>query len=551
MSLYEVLDRFVATGVLACAGLVGADIDPSSPLDGAEFSARLRSDKFSELFGGALDALAHTLWFANERQGIPLAAAEHHAATLTGLLGEVRFAPGEIAQAFTAARGQLATNPSAGISTPGSHLANLWLDKASGAGALARTGLDIEISRFLMSEMLTQVIDRTPLLSTLAPAIAEHRTALASPRLRAQAAAPAAPAVDTSPGSPPRARPVLVAPAPQTNLPTPNLPAAGATAEVQARHRLPEGALRRLQQILAQQPMSAEQRLARLDELGAWLISTVAYLRKPTNDAPAQRQAKLDAAAALEAGDLERAMEHLRTVREHTRDSRRRVEARIAEELHALRLEMIEEAAATARLGELALARMNLDAAADHFADAAGQLPASEGALELDYRQKQAEALAAKAETTGDARALHASAQAFRKCRSLVAGTTEPRTRTRINVGLGDMLTALAARDPGDTLGLEEAVAAYVDAIAAIDRATKPMQWALVQLSHAAALIELGKRFDRHRHWTQAATVLMPALEVFESRNAMDLAEAARAKLRDIAGGLAEAPAKGLLSRPA
>lgn len=554
MSLYEVLDRFVATGVLACAGLVGADIDPSSPLDGAEFSARLRSDKFSELFGGALDALAHTLWFANERQGIPLAAAEHHAATLTGLLGEVRFAPGEIAKAFTAARGQLAANPSAGISTPGSHLANLWLDKASGAGALARTGLDIEISRFLMSEMLTQVIDRTPLLSTLAPAIAEHRTTLASARQRPQAAAPAAPAapaVDTSPGSPPRARPVLVAPAPPTNLPTPNLPAAVATAEVQARHRLPDGALRRLQQILAQQPMSAEQRLARLDELGAWLISTVAYLRKPTNDAPAQRQAKLDAAAALEAGDFERAMEYLRAVREHTRDSRRRVEARIAEELHALRLEMIEEAAATARLGELALARMDLDAAADHFADAAGQLPASEGALELDYRQKQAEALAAKAETTGDARALQASAQAFRKCRSLVTGTTEPRTRTRINVGLGDMLTALAARHPGDTLGLEEAIAAYADAITAIDRATKPMQWALVQLSHAAALIELGKRFDRHRHWTQAATVLMPALEVFESRNAMDLAEAARAKLRDIAGGLAEAPAQGLLSRPA
>lgn len=549
MSLYEVLDRFVATGVLACAGLVGADIDPASPLDGAEFSARLRSDKLNEPFGAALDALAHTLWFANERQGIPLVASEHYATTLTKLLGEVRFAPGEIAKAFTAARGQLSSPAGAPPSTPGSHLANLWLDKATAAGALVRTGLDLEISRFLLSEMLTHVIDRTLLLSTLAPAIAEHRTALATARQRPQPSTPTAPraapqADDASLANLNRPRPVLVAP-------PVNLPAASATAEIQARHRLPEGALRRMQQILSQQPMSAEQRLARLDELGAWLISTVAYLRKPTNDAPPQRRSKHEAAAALEAGDFEQAMEHLRAVREHTRDGRRRVEARIAEELQSLRLEMIEEAAATSRLGELALARMDLDSAADHFADAAGQLPASESALELDYRQKQAEALAAKAETTGDVRALQASAQAFRKCRSLVTTATEPRTRTRINVGLGDMLAALAARHPNETIELEEAIAAYADAIAAVDRATKPMQWALVQLSHAAALIELGRRFDRHRHWTLAATLLMPALEVFESRNAMDLAEAARAKLRDIAGGLADTPAQGFLSRPA
>ena len=45
--------------------------------------------------------------------------------------------------------------------------------------------------------------------------------------------------------------------------------------------------------------MSAEQRLARLDELAAWLIATVAHLRKPSNEPAAQRQAKLGAAAAF------------------------------------------------------------------------------------------------------------------------------------------------------------------------------------------------------------------------------------------------------------
>jgi hypothetical protein len=120
----------------------------------------------------------------------------------------------------------------------------------------------------------------------------------------------------------------------------------------------------------------------------------------------------------------------------------------------------------------------------------------------------------------------------------------------RINVGLGDMLMALGIRRPGDTTALEEAVAAFNDAVAATDRALKPMQWALVQLSHGAALVELGQRHDRDRHWHTAATVLMPALDVFESRGASDLAEAARAKLRTIALALGEAPEPGMLPAP-
>ena len=320
---------------------------------------------------------------------------------------------------------------------------------------------------------------------------------------------------------------------------------------VQARQRLSEGALRRLQQALAQQPMSSEQRLARLEETAAWLITTVSFLRRSTNDPAAQRQAKLEAANALEAGDFERAMESLKLVREHTRESRRRTETRIAEELQALRQQMMEEAAATARLAELALARMDLEAAADHFADAAGQLPANESGLELEYRQKQAEALAARAETTGDLRVIEAAAQAFRRCRNLLTPALDARLRMRINVGLGDMLVALGGRRADDAIELEEAVSAYGQAIEAVDRAAKPMQWALVQLSHAAALIELGKRSDRARCWKLAATSLMPALEVFDTRGADDLAEAARAKLRSIADGIADAEGASLLSRQA
>lgn len=540
MSFFEVLDRFVATGVLACAGLVGAEIPDSAPLDGTSLSARLRTHETNAVYGAALDALAHSVWFARERQGIALDKAERHASQLASLLAKVRFAPGEIAAAFAAARAKPADTAGRMVATPGAHLAELWLAKASGAGALASAGLEIEVCRFLLGEMLALVVDRGTLLNSLAPVLAEHRTALsakpAPTQVSAEVRPPANPSVDPAAASPQPA----------------GLPAPAAVAELKARHQLPEPALRRFQAILAQQSMSGEQRLARLDELAGWLVATVAVLRKPHNEATEVRAAKHDAAAALEAGDLERAMDLLKTVREHMRESRRRAEARIADELQTLRVQMVEEAKATARLGELALARMDLDAAADHFADAAGQLPASEGALELEYRQRQAEALAAKAETTGDPRMLEAAAQAFRACRRLIVSETDERTRVRINVGLGDMLLALGLRRPDQSIELEEAITVFADAVSATDRAVKPMQWALIQLSHAAALIELGQRRDRNANWRTAAAALMPALAVFESRGADDLAQATRDKLRVIAGALAEPPAAaGMLPAPA
>ena len=193
-----------------------------------------------------------------------------------------------------------------------------------------------------------------------------------------------------------------------------------AVAELRARHNIPESALKRLQSILAQQQMTGEQRLARLDELAGWLAATVAHLRAPSNEAAEARRVKAQAADALEAGELERAMDLLKAIREHVREARRRAEARLAEELQTLKAQMTEEAAATARLGELAMARHDLDAAAEHFADASGQLPAEQPALELGYRYRRAEALAAKAETTGEPGAIEAAAAAYRVCLRLV-----------------------------------------------------------------------------------------------------------------------------------
>ncbi|CAN0450380.1 unnamed protein product, partial [Phaeothamnion confervicola] len=150
------------------------------------------------------------------------------------------------------------------------------------------------------------------------------------------------------------------------------------------------------------------------------------------------------------------------------------------------------EAAATARLGELGMARMEFAIAAEFFADAAGQLPAKETGLEFDYRQRHAEALAGHAETTGDSRVLEAAAQAFRQCRRLLVRERDPGSWVRTSVGLGDMLMGLASCSSHPEIPIEEAVVSFAEAAEVIDRNAQPRQWGLVQMSYASALIEQG-----------------------------------------------------------
>lgn len=523
MSLYEALDRFAGAGVLACAGLAGAALPASVPIDGAAISRLLRERRLGETFGVVLDTLAHDIWSAQETHGFPQAMSEAHVAALSELLDKVRFDAAELA----ASRDQLPVD-----------LAMRWISRANSMQLLSGPGLSEDLCRFLLERMLSLVVHDPGFLAALGPVLQEFR---------ARHTARSSPAALPAPAPPPRAPSTAAAP------PTPAAiaPRSTAVADIKTRHNLPDGALRRLQAVLAQQSLTSEQRLARLDELAGWLAATAASLRRPTNEIAEIRHIKSQAAAALEQGGFEQAMDLLRAVREHVREARRRTEARLTEELHTLKSQMIEEAAATARLGELALARHDLDAAAEHFADAAGQLPAGEPALELGYRYRRAEAIAAKAEQSGEISAIEAAAMAYRICLRLVIPEQDAAAWARINAGLGDMLLALGARLTQSTIELDEAARAFASAAGTIDKAAKPMQWALVQLSASAALIELGARANREQHWKAAAGLLLPVLEVFESRGALDLADAARSKLRMIAAGL-EAPIdRALLARPA
>lgn len=556
MSLYEALDQFVGAGVLACAAVVGHAMPDGQLIDGAGFSRFLRERKNGEEIGFVLDAFAHEIWLAQDQRGFPQRVCEAHAAGLAPLLGLVRLTAADLLPAVETARNALAAGGQSGRPPARQQLAEIWLARARPGGHLLRAGLIEDIARFLLETLFHHVIEQPRLLTAVKPMLAEYMRLPAAP-----ATPPALPGPVPATAVPPAQQaPVSAAAAPSApapaQVPASNVvaapPVGSQVAQIKARHGIGDGALRRFQAILATQPMTGEQRLARLDELAAWLVATVAQLTRPANDPPELARLKAEAAAALDAGDFERAMDLLREVRSHLREGRRRTEARLAEEIEALRQQMIEEAAAAARMGELAFARCEHDAAAALFEEAAGNLPITERKLELEYRQRQAEALAAKAETTGDSNALSAAAAAFRKALALIDMTQDPSGWARNNVGLGDMLVALGSREAATGPELEQAAAAYEAAVAVIDRAAHPMRWALVQLSRAVALIEIGNRGERDRNWLAAASILMPALEVFESRNAADLAEAARSRLRVLHAALEPArPPRALPAKSA
>lgn len=539
MSVYEALDRFVGAGVLSCAGSVGCEMPAGAVRDGAAFSRFLRERGEGAGFGSVLDALAHEIWLAQERLGFPPRVSEAHAAALAQLLEDVRPSPDLVAALVNPAKQGLLADPAAASAGRRAILDDV-LGRAKAGGHFERSALIEDLVSFLLECLLLFLLGHERLLITLQPALAAYKAELES------ASAPQAPGpvAQTAPAAAPSPPPAATASASGSIVP---MHAAGGPGEavtrpavapmsvaaIKARHGIGDGAMNRFETALAAQNLNAEQRLERLDELAAWLASTVAQLTRPGNEDAALRRLKAEAAAALAGGDFERAVQLLRDVRLEAREGRRRSEQRLAEEMQNLQHQMAEEAAAVARLAELALARFDYDGAAELFGEAATTVPKTEPQLELRYRLRQADALAMKGEERGDLAAMAGAVRAYREALALSDRARDAVGWALLKVSLANALAAIGWRDPG-TPELAAAVAAYDEALEVLSRKTAPMRWAVAQLSRGAALIRLGENADLERRWLAAASALVPALEVFESIGATEYVELARAKLRQI-----------------
>jgi len=529
VSLYESLDRFLAAGLIACAPGLGCAL-PAGAGDAAAFSRLLRGRGEGEEFGRVLDVLAQEIWLARDRRGFPQETCERHALALADVLMRVGPAAEQVARAIEQTGPGGGHEPAQSMHARPIHqaIAADVLARARSERLLARELVVEEVAQFLLEQLFFYLLAGPRLLAVLRPALTAYAASLI-PGDRRSLSLAIANGVERRFAPPP--------PAPDAFGRGPAAPLADWIAQAAAiavRYKLSDGAQRRFVSILAAQNLAPEQRLERYEEMARWLEATLLQLAKPTNQGPQVTRLKAAAAAALAAGDLEGAFDLLKQVSTALRECRRQTEARLTEEIDALRQQMTEEAASTASLAELALARFDYDAAAELFGQAAASAPKSDPAAELGYLLRQAETLYRKGGERDDRAALAAAAEAYSRALAMFPRGARSESWVRANINLANALVATAAADAAGRPRLEAAVEAYRNALGAIDRNKAPLRWALTQLSAGAALIRLGEIADRSRHWRAAAAALMPALEAFEQQGSTVYAEFARLTLRQL-----------------
>ena len=550
MSLYESLEVFVGAGVLALVPAMGCQVPPGGALQGAEFSAFLRSRGEGGPIGEVLDRLAHQIWLSQDTRGIPMHVAEEHARKLVPLIDSCRPDP-EVVRA--ALNGQHA----AGLTGAVSALVGSLVARAKDVGVWQLHQRLEDVCTFLLEQLFVQVLGDPRLLRDLSPAASEFFARMA--------ASPSgiAPALESTP---------------RAELPVP-VNAEPDLASLKERYGLSDRALQRFSAIAEKQRTLPAREAWQITELAQWLQETRQQLLRPTNEPAEIRQLKAKAAEALVNGDFEAAMELLKDVRRAFREVRRRTEQRLQEEMEQLRAEQHQEALATADVAELAMARMDFQHAAELFEEAADGVGRSDPAAALRYTMRRADALyyageengnipllrqavniyAKAAELAGsnsDAKGLATASQglgnallaiaehepskavyeqatiAFRTTLEVLSRETDPRIWALARVGLGNALASMSEVGQASALTLEQAAVAYRGALEVFSREGEPMRWAVTRLNLSTVLIRLGELKDRRENWLAAAAAIVPALEVFEAHGATAQAEAARRALK-------------------
>ena len=264
-------------------------------------------------------------------------------------------------------------------------------------------------------------------------------------------------------------------------------------ARIREKYEISEIAQSRVLVLLDSQGVVGDQRLARFESLAAWLQEARAQLMRPTNEDGDLRKLKTRAADALAAGDLVLAMETLKHVRRALRDGRRRIEARLEDEVSALKVQMTEEARAAARLAELAVARRDYIVAADLFFEAADCLPKSARDEVWRYHLARADALFRKADEDDDEAALGEALAGYGGVLKLLADGSNARAAALANLGLGRALHRQAEGTAG--VGrLADAIVAFRKAVVLISVDDAPVLWGETHGALARSLSLSGQR---------------------------------------------------------
>lgn len=503
MSIFEAMERLAGAALLALAPALKVAVPPSQRGRGVDLVQMLRQRGAGDVIDGYVGELTREIWVGAETRSLPQEALERHFRDLAGIVATCELSEEAIAGAL---------DPAAGGDRARRIAIDLFL-KARDDGALEAHKLSEDVALFVLERSFARLLRDPQRMAALSPLVAEFS---ATP----DAAPATAPAAAESTTEPPVPVAQVSSAAPTTAVPA---PAAAPVVEPQRReermvtelarirekYEITEVAQSRILVLLDSQGAVGDQRLARFESLAEWLQEARAQLMRPTNENGDLRKLKTRAADALAAGDLVLAMETLKHVRRALRDGRRRIEARLEDEVSALKVQMTEEARAAARLAELAVARRDYLEAADLFFEAADCLPKSGRDEAWRYHLARADALFRKADEDDDEAALGEALAGYGGVLKLLADGSNARAAALANLGLGRALHRQAELTTG--VGrLADAIAAFRKAVALISVDDAPVLWGETHGALARSLSLSGQR-------ARQVQVLREAVEAYRT----------------------------------
>ncbi len=491
MALFEALGQLASAALLTAAPACDIHIAPDVVKDTEAFSGWLKGRGEASALDAVVDSLAREIWVGAETRGLSQQALETHAMAIAKIV--VTYPPqgSQLAQAVERSRAGAAGGASTGESFARRIAVDIFA-RARGAGAVSASNLKDDVTLFMIDRVFAHLLDDAKVLFRLAPVLTTY--------LDARSAKPSDAALSGN---------GLAAFALPADL-SHHLEAAGGTAflaDLRERYGLSEKGMASVLSLLERQSSDPGAFVPRLEEIAAWLGDVKAQLLKPTNEDAEIRRLKSKAAGALADGDFETAGELLKQVRREVREMRRRIEERLSDEVTSLKAQMNEEARSTARLAELALAKLDFLLAAELFGEAALALPTADRDGAWKYNLQRADALVRLGETAANQAALGEAIAAYGHLVRGVSEASNAKGLAQASLGLAQALSITAQRESG-TARLKEAAAAMRKAIGLLSRETDQKVWAQSQLRLARVLALTGER-------DQTAVLLREAVQAF------------------------------------
>ena len=510
MALFEALGLLGGAALVTFAPACDVDLESTAAPTSMEFLLWLKSSADAGALDAIVDALAREIWVGAETRGLSQQALEQHARGVADLL--ITYPPhrGQLTQAVERARASDGASP-AGEPTARRIAVDIFARSRS-AGAIAAAGLKDDVTLFMIDRVYAHLLDDAKTLARLTPVVKEF--------MARKSAKPDGDAGLPGDGG-------LAGFGLPESL-THHLAVAGGTvllADLRERFGLSEKAIAAILALLDRQSVKPGDLIVRLEELAAWLGDIRAQLLKPSNEDAEVRRLKSKAAAALADGDFDAASEILKQVRREIRETRRRIEERMSDEVAALKSQMNEEARATARLAELALAAQDYATAADLFGEAALSLPSIDRDGAWRFNLQRAEALVRLGEASDNMAALAEAIAVFGQLMRGSADGSNPKGQAQASLGLAHALAHSGRRESGTTR-LKDAVAAYRKAIALCTPGSDPKIWVLAHIRLAQTLAITGDRDQAPAILREAAQAFRDALKEIKPDRAADLATA-------------------------